>query len=53
MVFKKPQKNQESNKRRNFFYLGENNNWKKILDQKTTYRIIKEFKKEMEALNYI
>ena len=51
--FQEAPKNQESNKRRNFFYLGENNNWKKILDQKTTYRIIKEFKKEMEALNYI
>ena len=36
-----------------FFNLGPKNNWKNIVDDKLIYQIEKNFKKEMEELNYL
>tara|TARA_Y100001970_G_scaffold256098_1_gene333478 strand:+ start:2669 stop:3493 length:825 start_codon:yes stop_codon:yes gene_type:complete len=36
-----------------FFYLGRENNWKKLLDQKINNKICESFKSEMEELGYI
>lgn len=43
----------ESPKNKKFFFLGPENNWKKILDLKTQKKIETSFKKEMSELNYI
>ena len=43
----------KTGKRKNFFYLGPNNNWRKILDQKNRKKIEKSFQKEMIELGYL
>ena len=41
------------NKKIKFFNLGPKNTWKNIIDEKLIYKIEKNFKKEMEELNYL
>jgi len=43
----------KTGKRRVFFNLGPNNDWKKILDKKNIEKIEKHFKDEMKELNYL
>jgi len=43
----------EKNKKVKFFNLGKENNWKKLLDDKTVQKINNVFKKEMKELNYL
>ena len=40
-------------KRNKFFFLGPKNDWKKILNNKTTSLIEKEFESEMKELKYL
>ena len=42
-----------SGKKKPFFNLGPENNWKKILDGKVRIKIEKVFKDEMEELGYL
>ena len=39
--------------RKNFFNLGPNNNWQKLLDKKIVNEIEKKFENEMRELGYI
>ena len=41
------------NKKINFFNLGKNNDWRKILDKDIANQISKKFEKEMKELNYL
>ena len=43
----------KNGKRNKFFFLGPKNNWKKILNNKTSNLIEKEFEKEMKELKYL
>ena len=43
----------KTNKKVKFFNLGKENNWKKLLDNKTIQKINNAFKKEMIELNYL
>ncbi|MBT4987721.1 MAG: hypothetical protein HOM87_07955 [Proteobacteria bacterium] len=43
----------KKNEKINFFYLGPNNNWKKLLGRDTVSKIENNFKIEMKELNYI
>ena len=43
----------ETGKRKNFFNLGPNNDWRKYLDEKNKIKIEKAFKKEMIELGYL
>ena len=43
----------KKNKKIKFFYLGKDNNWRKLLDKSIILRIEEKFKKEMIELNYI
>tara|TARA_B100001175_G_scaffold195625_1_gene165987 strand:+ start:134 stop:973 length:840 start_codon:yes stop_codon:yes gene_type:complete len=45
--------NDKTGKKVNFFNLGPNNNWKKLLDNKNRKKIEKKFQKEMVELGYI
>jgi hypothetical protein len=45
--------NKETGEKILFFYLGQNNNWKKLLDLEIVKKIEKAFKKEMEELGYL
>ena len=46
-------KNIETGKKETFFNLGPNNDWKEILDKKTSDEISKKFEPEMQELGYI
>ena len=43
----------KTNKKVKFFYLGKDNDWRKLLDKSTVLKIEEKFKKEMNELNYI
>ena len=43
----------KTNKKVKFFYLGKDNDWRKLLDKSTVLKIEEKFKKEMIELNYI
>ena len=45
--------NDLTGKKVEFFNLGPNNDWKKLLDKKFTNKIEQQFKKEMIELEYI
>ena len=49
----KDAKEEDANKKINFFYLGKKNNWKNLLDPKIEKKIRETFRKEMKELNYI
>ena len=40
-------------KKLKFFYLGKDNDWRRLLDKSTILKVEKKFKKEMNELNYI
>ena len=42
-----------SNQNKSFFNLGPNNDWKKLLDKKTSDKVCKYFENEMKELEYI
>ena len=44
---------QKNKKKINFFHLGKKNDWKNLLDSKTTEKLNKTFYKEMKELGYI
>ena len=46
-------KNIETGKKETFFNLGPKNDWKEILDKKTSDEISKKFEPEMQELGYI
>ena len=46
-------KKDKENKKVNFFFLGPENNWKKMLKKETILEIERKFEKEMKELNYI
>ena len=55
-ILKKKEENEgfeEAHSHTKFFNLGPKNIWKNILNEKLTYRIEKNFKKEMKELNYL
>ena len=43
----------KTNKKVKFFYLGKDNDWRKLLDKSTVLKIEEKFKSEMIELNYI
>ena len=43
----------KTGKRKNFFYLGPKNNWRKLLDEKNKNKIEENFEKEMLELGYL
>ena len=45
--------NKKTHKKNKFFYLGPDNNWKKILDKKISRDITKKFELEMQELGYL
>ena len=45
--------NKRKNIRNKFFFLGPDNDWRKLLNKKTIYRIEKNFKSEMKQLGYL
>ena len=45
--------NDKLNEKINFFHLGKDNDWKKLLDLKTTKEIESKFSKEMKELGYL
>jgi len=55
-ILKKKEENEgfeEAHSHTKFFNLGPKNVWKDVLNEKLTYRIEKNFKKEMKELNYL
>ena len=44
---------EERDKKIPFFNLGFNNNWKDLLDKKTTEKIESKFQKEMKEIKYL
>ena len=55
-ILKKKEENEgfeEAHSEMKFFNLGPKNIWKDVLNEKLTYRIEKNFKKEMKELNYL
>jgi len=51
--FFESKKNKKTGEKKPFFYLGNQNDWKKLLDSKLIYKIEKAFKKEMIELGYL
>tara|TARA_Y100000389_G_scaffold192463_1_gene219927 strand:+ start:567 stop:788 length:222 start_codon:yes stop_codon:yes gene_type:complete len=51
--FFESKKNKKTGEKKPFFYLGDQNDWKKLLDFKLIYKIEKAFKKEMRELGYL
>jgi len=51
--FKESATNKDTGQKKNFFYLGPNNDWKKLLDNNIRQEIEKKFKKEMQYLGYL
>ena len=45
--------NKKKGTKNKFFFLGPKNNWNKLLDKKTVYKIEKNFKNEMHELGYL
>ncbi len=51
--FKESATNKNTGQKKNFFYLGPNNDWKKLLDNNIRQEIEKKFKNEMQYLGYL
>ena len=51
--FKESATNKDTGQKKNFFYLGPNNDWKKLLDNNIRKKIEENFKNEMEELGYL
>ena len=51
--FKESATNKDTGQKKNFFYLGPNNDWKKLLDNNIRKQIEENFKNEMEELGYL
>ena len=52
-LFKEIAYNKKTGEKKNFFYLGPNNDWKKFLNDDIRKKIEENFKNEMEELGYL